>query len=326
MTIAALYPLAFEPIFQSMIWGGRRLPGLFGRGDCFEPIGEAWVLSDVDGQPSRVINGPLAGWSLRELLARFGDRLVGPAKLAQGRFPLLLKFIDAARELSVQVHPNDEQARRVSPTAVGKTEAWVILDACSETSRIYAGFRPGVDAEQFRIALQQRRSAETLHAFTPQAGDCIFLPAGTVHAIGANVLLFEVQQTSDITYRLYDWDRVDAKTGRPRELHIDEGLSCSDFSRGPCQPVQPRVLGNCRYRRELLVGCEQFSLQRITTDIPVSVGEAGRCRVVVGVAGTGILAGQSFGLGSVVLIPAEIGAVNFVPDGSATILECGLPE
>ena len=324
--MAALYPLAFEPIFQSMIWGGRRLPPLFGRGLSSEPIGEAWVLSDVDGQPSRVTDGALAGWSLRDLLAEFGQRLVGPARLAHGRFPLLLKFIDAARELSVQVHPNDEQARRVSPTAVGKTEAWVILDACPETSRIYAGFRHGVCPERFRAALQERKTPETLHAFTPNPGDCIFLPAGTVHAIGANVLLFEVQQTSDITYRLYDWDRIDANTGRPRELHIEEGLACSDFAKGPCHPVQPTALGNCRYRRESLVGCEQFSLERITTENPVVLGEPDRCRVVVGIAGQGTLAGQPLGVGDVILIPAEIGTVNFEPDGSATVLECGLPE
>ena len=197
-----LYPLLFEPIFKSNLWAGRRLPGMFHRPDITDPIGEAWVLSDVDGNPSRVTNGPLAGQTLRELLTAYGSRLVGSARLPSGRFPLLLKFIDAAQELSVQVHPNDEQARRKRPTAAGKTEAWVILDADPQTSRIYAGFREGIRAETFRAALDTRTTPETLHAFTPKRGDCVFLPAGTVHAIGANVLLFEVQQTSDITYRL----------------------------------------------------------------------------------------------------------------------------
>ena len=158
-----------------------------------------------------------------------------------GKFPLLLKFIDARQELSVQVHPNDEQAAKLGPGQFGKTEAWVILDRCAETSQIYAGFAEGVTADHFRAALAEKTTPRTLHSFTPEPGDCVFLEAGTVHAIGANILLFEVQQTSDITYRLYDWDRVDAKTGQPRQLHIEDGLACADFARGPCPPVAPTV-------------------------------------------------------------------------------------
>lgn len=324
--MGTLYPLMFEPIFKSNLWAGRRLPELFQRPDITEPIGEAWILSDVDGNPSRVTNGSRAGATLRKLLAELGPRLTGPATLPNGRFPLLLKFIDAAQELSVQVHPNDEQARRKLPTGAGKTEAWVILDADPDTSRIYAGFRNGVSANTFRTALDNRSTPETLHAFTPSRGDCVFLPAGTVHAIGANVLLFEVQQTSDITYRLYDWDRVDAKTGQPRELHIDDGLACSDFSKGPCHPVVPTPLGNCKYKRDELVRCEHFLLQRLTTGIPQPIGERDRCRVIVGIEGRGTVGGQPIGLGDVVLLPAELGVVEFIPDGKATILECGLPE
>ena len=324
--MASLYPLAFEPIFTTNLWGGRRLPGLFRRPPVASPVGEAWVLSDVDGRPSRATNGPLAGATLRELVAEFGPRLVGPGRLAHGRFPLLLKFIDAAQELSVQVHPTDEQARRSAPTAAGKTEAWVVLDADPATSRIYAGFRAGVGPDRFRAALTAKSTPETLHAFTPAAGDCVFLPAGTVHAIGANVLLFEVQQTSDITYRLYDWDRVDAATGRPRELHVDAGLACSDFARGPCEPVRPTPLGNCVYHRERLVRCDHFLLERVATHNPITVGERGRCRVVVGVAGRGTLNGRPIGVGDVALIPAEVGEAEFVPHGPATVLECGLPE
>lgn len=324
--MASLYPFKFEPILKPSLWGGRRLPGIFGQGPASEPIGEAWVLSDVDGHPSRVTNGPLAGWTLRELVTEFGRRLVGSARLAHGRFPLLLKFIDAAQELSVQVHPTDEQARQKHPTAAGKTEAWVILEADPQTSRIYAGFREGVCAERFRTALTTRSTPETLHAFTPSPGDCVYLPAGTVHAIGANVLLFEVQQTSDITYRLYDWDRVDAKTGQPRELHVDDGLTCSDFAKGPCSPVVPTPLGNCKFKRDELVHCDHFLLHRISTDISLTLGEPGRCRAVVGVEGRGTLGGAPLQPGDVVLIPAELGTVEFVPEGKATVLECGLPE
>jgi len=325
MAAPKLYPLKFEPIFKSMLWGGRRLRPFLGRpGGSDEPVGEAWVLSDVDGNPSRVTNGPLAGTTLRELLADAPRRVLGPAKPANGRFPLLLKFIDARQELSVQVHPNDAQAYARKPGQAGKTEAWVVLEADPATSKIYAGFRPGVGPDTFRAAMSDRAAHRTLHQFTPAPGDCVFLRAGTVHAIGANILLFEVQQTSDITYRLYDWDRVDAKTGKPRDLHVEDGLACSDFAAGPCHPVRPEVEADAPGKRERLVRCEYFTLHRVAAEAPVTLGQEGRCRVVVCVAGAGTLAGEPVAAGDVVLLPAEVGAAELVPDGSATVLECGV--
>ncbi len=325
-----LYPLRFEPVFKSMLWGGRRLPGFLRRpAPGPDPVGEAWVLSDVDGSPSRVADGPLAGRSLRELLADTPARVLGTAPAPNGRFPLLLKFIDARQELSVQVHPDDAQAAARVPGTCGKTEAWVVLDADPVTSRIYAGFSPGVDADRFRYAMDARSTPETLHSFTPQPGDCVFLRAGTVHAIGANILLFEVQQTSDTTYRLYDWDRVDAKTGQPRQLHVDDGLACSDFAAGPCHPVSPAVELRGAARREGLVACDHFTLERLTGSEPFRVGADGHCRAVVCVAGGGELTsgGVRYPLaaGDVYLLPAEVGACDVTPDGSVTLLECGLP-
>lgn len=330
MTRPALYPLRFEPIFKSMLWGGRRLPDFLNRphpgGD---PVGEAWVLSDVDGHPSRVADGPLAGATLRELLAADHSRILGAAKLANGRFPLLMKFIDARQELSVQVHPNDEQAAAKCPGGNGKTEAWVVLDANPATSRIYAGFRPGVTAGDFRAALAAKTTPQTLHGFTPAPGDCVFLEAGTVHAIGADILLFEVQQTCDITYRLYDWDRVDARTGRPRDLHVDDGLACADFARGPCHAVRPEPEHRDGVRREKLVECGYFALARHAGPVPFRVGAEGRCRVVVCVGGAGDLEskGKHYPLaaGDVVLLPAEAGEAVCVPAGEVTLLECGIP-
>jgi mannose-6-phosphate isomerase len=330
MSRPALYPLRFEPIFKSMLWGGRRLPGLLNRPHPWDgPVGEAWVLSDVDGHPSRVADGPLAGTTLRELLAADAARVLGPARLVNGRFPLLLKFIDARQELSVQVHPNDEQAARKYVGGNGKTEAWVVLDAHPETSRIYAGFRHGMTAADFRAALAAKTTPKTLHSFTPKAGDCVFLEAGTVHAIGADVLLFEVQQTCDVTYRLYDWDRVDAKTGRPRDLHVDDGLACSDFGRGPCHPVGPRVEEWKGGRREELIACAYFTLERHVAVLPFRVGAAGRCKAVVCVGGRGELESKGvrypISAGDVVLLPAEVGECTCLPGGEITLLECGLP-
>jgi mannose-6-phosphate isomerase len=328
----SLYPLRFEPIFTSNIWGGRRLPQYLRREPPHDdPIGEAWVLSDVDGHLSRVANGPLAGRTLRELLAVKPERILGSAPLINGRFPLLLKFIDARQELSVQVHPNDEQAGRARPGANGKTEAWVILEANPDTSRIYAGFNHGVTAEHFRAALELRTTPHTLHQFTPWPGDCVFLPAGTVHAIGADILLFEVQQTSDITYRLYDWDRVDAKTGRPRELHIEEALAVSHFAGGPCHAVSPRQRERHDAECEELVHCEHFTMHRVSSERPFTVGRTGECQILVVLHAGGGTAVEwndhrdQVHTGDVILLPAEVGECHVLPSGPVTLLECGIP-
>ena len=314
----ALPPLRLVPIFKSMLWGGTRLPEFVRRpAPHADPIGEAWMLSDVDGDLSIIAGGPFAGRTLRAVIAAHPAEIFGAAIPADGRFPLLLKFLDAKRELSVQVHPNDEQAlRSKGPGHRGKTEAWVILDADPRTSKLYAGFRDGVTADDFRAAMHAGTVPETLHSYTPKTGDCVFLGAGTVHAIGADILLFEVQQTSDITYRLYDWDRVDAKTGKPRELHIEDGLACSDFAAGPCHPVKSD--------RDELVVCPYFAMHHRVGDTPVTVGAAGECRVAVAIRGGGTLAGEPFETGDVVLLPASLGPVPAVPDGTLRFLEIGL--
>jgi mannose-6-phosphate isomerase len=315
--------LTFEPVFKSMLWGGSRLPGWLGvplaGGD---PVGEAWVLSDVQGSESRVARGPHRGKTLRELIAEFPHELLGDATPADGKFPLLLKFIDAKQPLSVQVHPDDAQAARLKgPGHRGKTEAWVVLDANPATSLLYAGFRPGVTAADFRRALADGTAADALHAFTPAPGDTLFLRAGTVHAIGAGLLIFEVQQTSDITFRLHDWDRVDAKTGRPRELHLDDGLACADFAAGPCDPVTPTPTAD---GRDELVACEHFTLHRRAVTAPVTFENAAG-RVLVAVAGRGTVNGEPLATGGVVLVPASVRSVTVAPTaGPLTLLECGL--
>ena len=164
--MSAFAPLRFEPIFQSMLWGGNRLPGFVRRpAPTTDPIGEAWMLSDVDGRVSIVAEGPFAGRSLRDILAEFPSEMFGSTAPADGRFPLLFKFLDARKELSVQVHPDDAQAVALhGPGHRGKTEAWVILDADPQTSRLYAGFREGMGAESFRAAMATGTTAETLHA------------------------------------------------------------------------------------------------------------------------------------------------------------------
>jgi mannose-6-phosphate isomerase len=165
-----------------------------------------------------------------------------------------------------------------------------------------------------------------LHTFEPRPGDCVFLPAGTVHAIGAGLMIFEVQQTSDITYRLYDWDRVDPKTGRSRPLHVEESLACINFEFGPCDPVHPVAESTTRER---LVDCHYFRLWRHRSNAPFIVGASDECRIAVGIGGSAVLnwAGADYRLiaGDALFLPATVGACRIVPVGAATILECGLP-
>src|SRR5262245_43683451 len=244
----ALTPLRFEPIFKPALWGGSRLRSLFGAPPTDEPTGEAWVLSDFGDDISVVAEGPWAGTTLRQLMEENPQRIVGSAPTANGRFPLLLKFIHARYPLSVQVHPSDAKARELEgPAAVGKTEAWVVLEA-APSSRLYTGLNPGVTPDQLGDAIQTGKVEDLLYMHEALSGDCVFLQAGTVHAIGAGVLLFEVQQSSDLTYRLYDWGRVDPKTGNSRELHVEKGLASADFSAGPCRPESVTDEGHGRVR------------------------------------------------------------------------------
>jgi mannose-6-phosphate isomerase len=323
-----LYPLRFEPIFKNNLWGGSFLRPLFGLDAPSEPEGEAWLLSDQGDNVSRVVDGPLRGKTLRDLMGSHRRELIGSAAAPLDRFPLLLKLLDARQPLSVQVHPNDEQAQRLESASAGfgKTEAWVILRT-EPGSLLYAGLREGVTADEFREALKGGTLPEVLHAISPRPGDCFFLEAGMIHAIGAGLILFEVQQTSDITYRLFDWGRVDAKTGRPRPLHIESALLCTNVEAGPCHAVKPARLAGTD--RERLVACQYFTLDRIHGDRRFPVGESGQCRLVVCLDGRANLIhkGKShpLKLGDVLLLPAAISPCECIPDGMATVLEIWIP-
>ena len=324
-----LTPLRFTPIFKPALWGGVRLRALFDAAPADGPIGEAWVLSDQGDSPSVIADGPRAGTTLRQLMEEASQRVLGPAAATNGRFPLLLKFIHARYPLSVQVHPTNAKARELEgPTGVGKTEAWVVLEA-DPTARLYTGLNPGVTPDRLRRGIQSGNVEELLYAHEALPGDCIFLHAGTVHAIGGGVLLFEIQQASDLTYRLYDWGRVDPRTGRERELHVEKGLAAADFSAGPCRPESVTDEGHGRIRRAPLVDCQYFTLGRWETARPFRAGAPGQCRVLVGIGGRAIIRHASaeylLDFGDVWLLPAEVGACECIPHGPVTVLECGLP-
>jgi mannose-6-phosphate isomerase len=197
-------------------------------------------------------------------------------------------------------------------------------------SRIYAGLKPGLGPEELRRALNQGGIADCLGTFYPQVGDCFYLPAGTVHALGGGLVLFEVQQNSDVTFRLHDWDRVDAKTGKPRQLHIEESLACTDFAAGPSGPVTPVVEESSPVRRERLINCSHFALNRWHGSQPFSIGGSDSCHILIGVQGQAQLVhdGVQHGLGpgDVVLLPAESRSCVCRPSGVLTLLECKILE
>ena len=224
--------LRFIPLYIEKVWGGRRLERLFGRElPAGSPIGESWEISGLREHLTRVGEGPFKGADLYRLAETKGDDVFGAPLAEQCRrdFPLLVKFIDASKVLSVQVHPNDGQAR-ASGFPNGKSEAWVVL-AADEGACVYRGFRPGVGPGEFRAALDSGEVGAVeacLVKVVCRPGDVIDLPAGTVHAIGEGLLLSEIQQSSDVTYRVYDWGRV-GLDGKPRQLHMDQAMEVLDF-------------------------------------------------------------------------------------------------
>ena len=270
---ALLYPLRFEPIYQYRLWGGRHLANLLTAPLPSGPIGEAWLLSDRDDHQSRVANGPLKGQTIGQLLQQFPKQMMGKLAGRFPRFPLLLKFLDAHEMLSVQVHPTKANTNLLPAGETAKTEAWVVLEAGTE-SRIYAGLRPNTTAADLRRALTNGTVVDHLAWFTPKPGDAVFLRAGTVHSLGGDIVVFEIQQNSDVTFRLYDWGHVDPKTGQPRALQVDQAMACIDFAEGPVGRVTPVVEATTPVERERLFHCEHFWLWRLRGQSPFTVGAA----------------------------------------------------
>lgn len=221
-----LHPLVFHPILKPRVWGGRNLQRLYGKTLTSEsPIGESWEISDRPGDDSVVAHGPLAGKTLHWLMEHHERAMLGTAAAADGRFPLLLKILDAQDVLSVQVHPPATAAAALHGEP--KTEFWYFTDTTPEAC-VYAGLKAGVSRSQFEAALQTGTVAECLHRIPTASGDALFLPSGRVHAIGSGNVLFEIQQNSDTTYRVFDWNRH-GLDGAPRELHVPESMASIDF-------------------------------------------------------------------------------------------------
>ncbi len=325
-------PLIFKPIFKPKIWGGHRLETVVGKKlDTDEPIGESWELVDLENDQSVVRDGPAKGKTLGQLVTEWGRGLLGGAELFKGRFPLLIKFLDAQEHLSVQVHPDEKMARKLGGDVRVKNEAWYILHAESDGA-IYHGLADGVTKESFVQAIKDGTVASTLRRIPVKRGECYYLPSGTVHALGAGVVVSEVQTPSDITYRVYDWDRVDSKTGKGRDLHIDESLECINFGPPP-EAQQPRShVASVWTTVSQLVRCESFIIERVRMvegveqDIPT-----GEMIVWIVLDGSGEVSydnhrrSLSFGRGDTVLIPAGLGAARMKTHAECIWLEVTVP-
>jgi mannose-6-phosphate isomerase len=326
----AVYPLRFDPIYQYRLWGGRRLAELLTAplpGDG--PIGEAWVLSDREDHPSRVANGPLKGRTIRQLMEEFPEQLMGKSARRFHRFPLLLKFLDVHEMLSVQVHPSDERTDMLPRGETGKTEAWVVLDA-GPASRIYAGLKPGTTAADLRNSLSDGTLPDRLILIPPKIGDAVFIPAGTVHSLGGDVMVFESQENSDITFRLYDWGHIDSKTGQPRPLQVEQALASVCLGKNAAGLVSPVFESTTPIQREQLFNDKHFRLWRLHGQSPFLAGYAEAPRVLVCVEGAGHIEhdGETYpvGKGDVWLLPAVVGACNFRPLDPVTLFEIAIPE
>jgi len=224
-----LYPIKFEPILKERIWGGEKLINTFKKESIKTNIGESWEISDVEGDISVVANGILKGKSLRYLIQEFKADFLGEKVYKQfgEEFPILIKFIDAKTPLSIQVHPNNELAKE-RHNSFGKNEMWYIMD-CDEDANLIVGFNKEVSQNEYGKALADGTVLEILNSEKIKTGDTFYIPTGRVHAIGAGTVLAEIQQTSDVTYRIYDYERLDATTGEQRELHTDLAIEAIDY-------------------------------------------------------------------------------------------------
>jgi len=329
----AVHPLRFEPIFKRRIWGGRTLETMFGKAlPPDEPIGESWELADLEEDQSVVAEGPVAGRTLGELVREWGPDLLGRAGLFEGRFPLLIKFLDARQHLSVQVHPDQAYAQRHGGAVRAKNEAWYILHAEPEGC-IWRGLHPGVQREQFRAAIQEG-SVDTLMQHIPvRPGQCYYLPSGTLHTLGAGVVVAEIQTPSDTTFRVFDWNRVDSKTGRPRELHVEQALECIHLGseQAPAQE-QRSHLGSVWTTVTRLVTCPSFTIEKVRmvqgVDQEIPYAEPvvwmvleGRGAVVYGAERTRL----PFKRGDTLLLPAALPAARLLTEEDCAWLEVTLP-
>jgi len=324
-----LYPLRFAPIYQYRLWGGRRLANLLTAPLPDDgPVGEAWMLSDRSDYQSLVANGPLTGQTVGQVMKQFREPLMGRLSSRFQHFPLLLKLLDAHEMLSVQVHPGDAHPELIPAGDTAKTEAWVVIES-RNGSHIYVGLKPGTTASALQQSLTAGTITDHLVCTAPKPGDAIFIPAGMVHTLGNDVVVFEVQQNSDVTFRLYDWGRIDPNTRRPRSLQIDQAFASIEYDVSEGGLVTACVESCKPVERERLFDCNAFRLWRLLGQNPFPAGASNEPRVLVCIEGSGQIMHQgtpyAVGKGDVWILPAEVGVCTFEPKGEIILFEIAIP-
>jgi mannose-6-phosphate isomerase len=309
-----LYPLRFDPVYKDYIWGGSRIPKLYNRDKPAGVCAESWEISTHPDGTTPIANGPLAGKTLCDLLPENKTALLG-TNVKSDDFPLLIKLIDARDVLSVQVHPNDANAAAVNGDP--KTEMWYFLEG-DGSSQIYCGLKPGIGKNGFLAAMQNKTFSDILQTIPVYKGEAVFVPGGRVHAIGPGCLILEIQQNSNTTYRIYDWDRVDAK-GNGRELHIEKALQVIDWKNNG----DPR----CQISGTTIQRCEFFQLDRFELAAAREFPMSGRSFDALFIAeGSGTLSwadgAEALSAGQSWLVPAALGSFTVCPDSATLTLLC----
>jgi len=312
---AKYYPLRLRAMAKEKVWGGRNLERLLGKD--LAPgalIGETWEAWDG----CVIENGAHRGATLGQLIEADAMAILGSAV---PRLPLLFKFIDAQDDLSVQVHPNDAQAQHIEKYPYGKTEAWYILHAEPGATLIH-GFKDMVDPTHVRASLKQNRLQELLAYVPVRAGDVIFVPAGTVHAIQRGIVLAEIQENSDITYRLYDWGRVD----ETRPLHIDQSLQVSNFAPSLSHTIPSLIIHQSGYDQHFLVACQYFVFERLDVRAALRISSQHRFQIISIVQGAARINDVDASLGQTLLIPAQLETFEITPIAPCQILRAYIPD
>ncbi len=317
-----LYPFTFQPIFKERVWGGREIERLYGKKlPPGAPIGESWEISDRPGDASVIANGPFAGKNLRWLMENHARELLGDAKAAgRNRFPLLCKILDARDKLSLQVHPPGNKAAELGGEP--KTEMWFIADA-APGAELYVGLKRGVTRAEFEKKTRDGSVAECFHRLPVKPGDSVFVPSGRVHAIGAGLVIFEIQQNSDTTYRVFDWNRV-GLDGRPRELHVAESLASIDF--GDFEPplIQSQFAGRDVKSRPLVTD-PLFNVEALEAKAGARVSlKPHKLQIIAAVRGQLEIRSGSVSVdlaaGQFCLVPASLAQTEILAKSNAALL------
>lgn len=314
-----MYPLKFKPILKSVVWGGEKIAPFKGITTDQHNIGESWELSGVKGNESVIANGEYAGKTITELVHEFKDRLIGKKNYEKtgDQFPLLIKFIDAKQDLSIQVHPNDELAAARHNGSKGKTEMWYVV-AADKGAHLMSGLTEKITPEEYEARVNNHTITDVLHDYKVAPGDVFFLPAGRIHSIGAGSFIAEIQQTSDITYRIYDFGRL-GLDGKPRELHTELAKAAIDYTVYPDYRTSYEKEAD---RENVLVDCNYFttSLYELDKAVDKDLKDLDSFLVVICIGGKGTLRDSegnqvSMHQGETVLVPAECTGVTFTPEG-----------